>query len=86
MPKSYKKKRYKGKRKTKFTRRKISRGVPAAVMASETKIQKNIIDIDNVDNLLDGAHNWYTPYNGFDSTANIHSVFSPQIYTTAHRS
>lgn len=50
MPRSYKKKSFKKrtyKKKTSFTRRKINRGVPRAVMMSETKIKKDILNLDS---------------------------------------
>lgn len=74
----YKKRKFKKKFKRK-TYKKKSR-VPRAVYASETKIQKNIMDLTS-NSAIGGAKLWTTPYqyNWVDHTG----VFNPEVVTAA---
>lgn len=73
------------KRKTNFTKRKIKNGVPQEVMAAETKLQKDILDIQNNpgNNLLVG-NGWTSPYLNWTPDVDIGAfVFNRPIYNQA---
>lgn len=77
--KTYSKKSYRGKRKTKFTRKKKRQGVSAVVMAAETKIQKTIIAMNAPYNTVWAGSFMTTPWQDMKPTDALDVILDPEI-------